>query len=237
MQVLRGVYQLGGDLNGLTWDGVDAGYNDGNTYLLQGPDGLVLFDAGCGDTLPQIMDRMAYWGLRMEDVRACILTHPHFDHAGGAHLLQARGIPLIAHTETASAVASGDERCCGFLYHKTFTPCVVDRIVSDGEVFEVAGVRLEAMHLPGHSAGCTAYFFEHEGQRVVVSGDVIGTLLAGDFGWSGSIDFDKGRYLDSLLRFSRVETDLMLPGHGMIYFHKPQRRVQQALNAALMQWR
>ena len=79
--------------------------------------------------------------------------------------------------------------------------------------------------------------FDYEGKRLVVSGDVIGTLLAGDFGWSGSIDFDKSTYIESLKRFSRVDTDIMLPGHGMIYFHKPRRRVQQALNTALMEWR
>jgi hypothetical protein len=34
-----------------------------------------------------------------------------------------------------------------------------------------------------------------------------------------------------------METDIMLPGHGMIYFHKPRVRVEEALNSALMQWR
>jgi hypothetical protein len=29
----------------------------------------------------------------------------------------------------------------------------------------------------------------------------------------------------------------MLPGHGLIYFHKPRRRVEEAFNQALIQWR
>lgn len=237
VQILKNLYQLGGDINGLTWDGVDAGFNDCNTYLLATPQGHILFDAGCGDTIEQIFARIRYWGLRIEDIRVCILTHPHFDHAGGAHLLKARGIELIAHPETADAVASGDDRCCGFVYHKTFTPCMVDRTVQDGDTLELLGVRISVMHLPGHSMGCSAYFFEHDGQRVVVSGDVIGTLLVGDFGWSGSVDFNKPVYIESLKRFSRIDTDIMLPGHGLLYFHQPRRRVQQALNSALMQWR
>lgn len=237
MQVRKGLYQVGGDLNGLTWDGVDAGYNDGNTYVLATPEGLLLFDGGCGDTLEQIFANMRYWGLHPEDIRACLLTHAHFDHAGGAHKLKALGVPIIAHRETADAIASGDERCCGYLYHKTFTPCVADRVLADGEVLDLLGVRIEVLHLPGHSMGCTAYLFDHEGQRVLVSGDVIGTLLAGDFGWSGSYDFDKAVYLKSLQRLARLDTDLMLPGHGLIYIHLPRRRVEQAYNAALMQWR
>ena len=237
MQILRHLYQVGGDMNGVTWDGVDAGYNDANTYVLQRSDGLILFDCGCGDTLDQIETNMRYWELDLDRVTHCILTHAHGDHAGAGHLLKARGVEMIAIGETADAVAAGDDRCCGYLYHKTFTPFEVDRIVSDGEALNVLGVEVEVMHLPGHSRGCTAYLFDHEGKRIVVSGDVIGTLLAGDFGWSGSIDFDKTCYLESLKRFAHVDTDVMLPGHGMIYFHEPRRRVQQALNSALMEWR
>jgi len=237
MQILRHLYQVGGDMNGITWDGVDAAYNDGNTYVLQRPDGLILFDCGCGDTLDQIEANMRYWGLDIAQVAHCLLTHAHYDHAGAGHLLKARGVEFISIAETAAAVAAGDNRCCGYLYHKTFTPFEVDRVVADGESFEILGVTFEAMHLPGHSQGCTAFFFEHEGKRIVLSGDVIGTLLAGDFGWSGSIDFDKQSYLESLKRFAEIDTDIMLSGHGMIYFHEPRRRVQQALNAALMEWR
>ena len=237
MQILRQLYQVGGDLNGVTWDGVDAGYNDGNTYVLQTSDGLILFDCGCGDTLNQIEANMRYWQLDPAKISHCILTHAHYDHAGAGHLLKSRGVEFISIAETADAVASGDNRCCGYLYHKNFKPFEVDRVVTDGQSFEVLGTSFQAMHLPGHSQGCTAYFFQHEGKQIVVSGDVIGTLLAGDFGWSGSIDFDKPTYLESLKRFSEVDPDIMLPGHGLIYFHQPRRRIQQAFNMALMEWR
>lgn len=237
MQIRNGIYQLGGDLNGITWDGVDAGYNDGNTYVIVRPGGLILIDCGCGATLDQIFANMRYWGLNPDAIRYCILTHPHFDHAAGAHLLKARGVTLVAHEETADAVAAGDERCCGYLYHKTFTPCSVDLTVRDGDRFDLLGLVFDVMHLPGHSMGCTAFLFDHEGKRICISGDVIGTLLAGDFGWSGSFDFNKPKYIESLTRFAKVDTDIMLPGHGMVYFHQPRRRVEDALNAALMQWR
>ena len=237
MQILRHLYQVGGDLNGVTWDGVDAGYNDGNTYVLERPGGLILFDCGCGDTLAQIEKNMGYWGLDLDRVTHCFLTHPHGDHAGGGHLLKKRGVQLIAVHETAAAVAAGDERCCGYLYHKSFTPFQVDLTVADGQSLKIHGVEFQVLHLPGHSRGCTAYLFQHENRRIIVSGDVIGTLLAGDFGWSGSIDFDKTCYLRSLGRLAQVDTDLMLPGHGLIYFHRPRRRVEQALNTALMEWR
>lgn len=237
MQVLKNIFQVGGDINGITFDLQDALWNDGNSYILKTNDGLIMFDCGCGDTMEQIFENMRYWELSPDDIRYCVLTHPHYDHAGGAHLLKQRGVKLVAIGETADAVASGDDRCCGYLYHKNFTPVKVDQVVKDGERLQLLGVKIEVMHLPGHSMGCTAFFLEWTGKKLVFSGDVIGTLLVGDFGWDGSIDFDKKIYLQSLKRFAKVDMDIMLPGHGMIYFHKPRWRVEQVLNAALMQWR
>ncbi len=237
MQLLKGLYQVGGDLNGITWAGVDAGFEDGNTYALDTGNGVLLFDCGCGDTLDQIYDNMRYWELNPETVRYCLLTHAHLDHAGAAHFLKQAGVKLVAHVITAEAMAEGDERCCGYLYHKPFTPCEVDMPVRDGDVLELLDVSIEVSHLPGHTMGCTAYAFTLDGKRIVVSGDVIGTLNVGHFGWDGSIDFNKTVYIESLKRFARMDFDVMLSGHGMSYFHKPRRRVEEVLNEALIQWR
>ena len=159
MQVLKGLFQVGGDINGITFDVPDALWNDGNSYILKTADGLIMFDCGCGDTMEQIFSNMRYWDLSPKDIHYCVLTHPHYDHAGGAHILKKRGVKLVAIGETAEAVASGDERCCGYLYHKIFTPVTVDQLVKDGEKFSLLGVEIEAMHLPGHSMGCTAFLF------------------------------------------------------------------------------
>lgn len=237
MQVLKGIYQVGGDLNGLTFDEPGAIWNDANSYVVDTGQGLLMFDCGCGDTMDQIFRNMEYWNLSPDDIQYCILTHPHYDHAGGAHILKNQGVRLVAIDETANAVSKGDERCCGYLYHKKFIPVEVGGIVKDGERISLLGLELEVMHLPGHSMGCTAFLFDWEDRRIVVSGDVIGTMGIGDFGWDGSIDFDKNIYIESLRKFARVDTDVMLPGHGMIYFHQPRRRVEEVLNSALMQWR
>lgn len=237
MQVLRNIYQVGGDLNGITYDEPRALWNDGNSYIIDTGQGLIMIDCGCGDTLDQIFDNMRYWGLDPDTIHYCILTHPHYDHAGGGHKLKQRGVKFIAIKETAEAVASGDERCCGYLYHKTFVPFEVDQMLVDGEEFSILGLTFKTVHVPGHSMGCTAYLLNWEGRLLNFSGDVIGTLLGGNFGWGGSIDFNKTIYIQSLLKLSKIDTDIMLPGHGLIYFHKPRIRVEEALNAALELWR
>lgn len=237
MQILKNLFQIGGDLNGLTFDQPDALWNDGNSYAIRSPEGVILVDCGCGDTLPQILANLAYWDIKPKEIKFCLLTHPHFDHAGGAHLLQEMGVKILSLPQTAEAVAAGDERCCGYLYHKVFTPLTVNHILKDRETIQLLGLNITPLHLPGHSMGCTAYFMEWEGKKLVFSGDVIGTLLSGDFGWSGSIDFDKQKYISSLRKFAKIDTDIMLPGHGMIYFHQPRIRVESVLNTALMEWR
>ena len=50
MQILKNLYQLSGDLNGLTFDVQGALWNDANSYLLATPQGHIMFDCGCGDT-------------------------------------------------------------------------------------------------------------------------------------------------------------------------------------------
>ncbi len=237
MQLLKNLFQVSGDLNGLTWVGKDAGFEDCNSYVLNTGQGLVMFDCGCGESFDQICQNMGYWNLNTDDVQACFLTHAHLDHAGAAHCLQERNIRLIAHPETADAVSRGDERCCGYLYHKTFVPATIDQTIEDNESINMLGYSFKALHLPGHTRGCTAYVIQHERKIIIISGDIIGTLLAGDFGWSGSIDFDRKLYIESLRRLARIDTDVMLPGHGMAYFHQPRRRVEAVLNQALMQWR
>jgi len=237
MQILKNLYQVGGDLNGITFDLLGAMWNDGNSYILKTQEGLIMFDCGCGDTIDQIFKNIEYWGMTPKDIKYCLFTHPHLDHAGGAHILKKQGVQLISIEETADAISKGDERCCGYLYHKKFIPCEIDQVVQDGDEINILGIQFKVMHFPGHSMGCTAFGFEHEGKKIVISGDIIGTLLAGDFGWDGSIDFNKPVYIESLRKFAKVEMDMMLPGHGLIYFHKPQNRVEESLNSALIQWR
>ncbi len=237
MQLLKNIYQVGGDINGITFDQPGAIWNDANSYIIKTEQGLVMIDCGCGDTMNQIFDNMRYWGLSPDDIRYLVLTHPHLDHAGGAHILKKSGVKLIAIGETAAAVACGDERCCGYLYHKIFQPVEVDQLVEDGKTITLLGITFSVMHLPGHSMGCTAYFLDWDGKKVVFSGDVIGTLMVGNFGWNGSIDFNKQLYIESLRKFSKIDTDVMIPGHGMTSFYKPRHRVEEVLNIALMEWR
>ena len=142
MQLLKKLYQVGGDLNGITWLGVDAGFEDGNCYVLEVDNGLIMFDCGCGDSLKQIYKNMMYLDLSPDQIKYCLLTHPHLDHAGAAHKLKEQGVQIVASKETADAMLAGDERCCGYLYHKTFQPCEADQIVNDNDMLDILNKKI-----------------------------------------------------------------------------------------------
>ena len=237
MQLLPGLYQVGGSLSGLTENQVVGPFNDCNVYALKVGEHIVLVDCGNGETFSAIEQNMLSWDLDPKAITTCLLTHAHYDHANAGSLLKKRGVSLVAHPECSDAVKSGDERCCGYLYHRKFEPFAVDQTIEDGQKISIHGLSVEGSHLPGHTQGCTAYMISWEGRRVLFSGDVIGTLGYGHFGWDGSIDFDKQVYIRSLLKMAKLEFDVMLPGHGLCSFTRPLERVETSLNEALMQWR
>ncbi len=237
MQIFNNLFQVGGSLNGLSWDGGYKSYGDCNTYILKTEKGCVMFDCGNGETWEQLVKNMRYWGIDPESIKACMLTHAHLDHSGAAHILRKNGVQLYAGKNTAEALQAGDERCAGYLYHKQFTPVRVTNAFDEGAVLHTCGIKIKTMHCPGHTMGCTAYFFTHEGREFVISGDIIGTLQDGYFGWDGSIDFDRKVYLETLQKFAKIKADIMLPGHGMVYYGKPSERIEESLCVALSQWR
>jgi glyoxylase-like metal-dependent hydrolase (beta-lactamase superfamily II) len=237
MQLLPHLYQISGTVSGLSGSQAGDVFDESNVYCLDAGSELILIDSGSGDHWDQMMQNMKMWGLDPKKITTCLFTHAHYDHAGSAHRLREMGVTLYAHSETVAAIESGDHRCAGFLYHKEFVPTKIDHTVVDGDTIRVGDVTFEAIHLPGHTAGCTAYRVVWEGKTVLFSGDVIGTLGYGHFGWDGSYDFDKEIYLKSLIKMSKLSFDIMLGGHGVGSFVNPIHRVQVSLNEALIAWR
>ncbi len=93
-----------------------------------------------------------------------LLTHHHYDHVVGAEKLAERfGVPVLAH-----------ELCRDELGE------VVTETIADGDVLETGGLRIEALHTPGHCA-------DHLALRI--NGDdclTADVLFAGTVGGTGA---------------------------------------------------
>lgn len=113
----------------------------------------------------------------------------------------------------------------------------VDRSLGDGEVLEVRGLRLQALHTPGHARDHLSFVLAEE--RALFPGDLV-------MGWSTSIigppDGDLVLYLASLQRLLAVPgLEVAYPAHGPaiaepyqrireLYAHR-EERTRQALEA------
>ena len=137
---------------------------------------------------------------------AILLTHGHFDHAGGAAELAERyGIKVYAEEherETLENPAINLSVWEGrqLSYH-------VDVFLHDEQEIDLAGFHIRVLHTPGHTVGGCCYYFSY--QNAVFSGD---TLFAQSV---GRTDFPKGSAL-ALIR--SIEEKLMpLPDETTVY--------------------
>lgn len=126
--------------------------SDNYGYLLVDPEGRRAAIVDCSEAGP-VLAEVERRGLRLE---AILSTHHHFDHVGGNEEV-ARAVPGI--------------RVLGSRADLSRVPALTEPL-SDGEEFEIVGVRGRALFIPAHTSGHLAYFFPNDGPSVF-SGDTL----------------------------------------------------------------
>ncbi len=178
-----------------------------NCYLLINTETkeTVLFDpADDGKKIVSYLDRE---GLKPV---AILLTHGHFDHIMGAPEVAGHfNIPVYAHTSEQEILKSSQLNACGMI-GKHFV-MEADRLVSDGEILNLAGVDITVLHTPGHTQGGVSYFIKE--LNVVMCGD---TLFEGSVGRTDLPTGSMGTLVRSIGEKLFVLDDdvTALPGHG-----------------------
>jgi len=171
MKITNDIYQVGGEGH--------TSPRDAAIYLLAWDGHAALVDAGCGGQTGRLLDNVQACGVTWEQIELLLITHCHFDHAGGAAELKQRlGLIVVAHTLDAEFIETGDDEVtAASWYGASLTPVVVDRRLSrPKEEIQLGEGTVEALHLPGHSPGSLVYLVESDGQRVLFGQDVHGPL-------------------------------------------------------------
>jgi len=163
-----------------------------NTYILTA-DGktAVVIDP----SEKRVSEILGEQGLNCEYV---LLTHGHFDHVGGCGVL----------------FDSGAKICCGggekdYIFSSTnltlfpaspIPKFEIYRTFSDGENFELCGIKFTALFTAGHTAGSVCYITED----CIFSGD---TLFRRSVGRSDLPTGDGGKLIESVKRLFSLEGD------------------------------
>jgi len=145
---------------------------------------------------------------------AILCTHGHADHIAGNAALKERWpeCPLVIGAGDADKLSDPvGNLSAGFDFHLLSPPA--DRTVSEGELLDYAGFKLEVRDTPGHSSGHVVFVANELRPIQVFGGDV---LFAGSV---GRTDFPDGSFAELKQAiheklFPLPDDTIILPGHG-----------------------
>lgn len=229
---------------------VFEGVND--VYVLDG-ETTALIDTGVSlpGVRGELQEGLADLDLSFEGIDEIFLTHWHPDHAGLAGEIQAASGATVRIHEADAPLIDGSQRSLledpdaqraqfdawGMPAEsrealRSFLDGVMNDLrgepvdatpLSDGDEFAVNDVRLEAVHLPGHTAGSVAFQFPTAGSdraapagrgREAFVGDVLLPEYTPNVGGADTrLENPLGAYLDSLAAVIECGWSRAWPGH------------------------
>jgi glyoxylase-like metal-dependent hydrolase (beta-lactamase superfamily II) len=191
-----------------------------NTYVVWQPPGTdaLVIDPGLQPDL--ILDFLREQGLT---VAAILNTHGHADHIGGNADMKAAfpEAPLMIGQGDAVMLTDADANLSA-PFGMPITSPAADRLLREGDVVEEAGIRLEVLEIPGHSAGHIVLVYRGQ-PCLVFGGDVLfrGSVGRTDFpGGSSQRLFDgiRGKL------FTLPPDTVVYSGHGPVTTVAHERR-------------
>jgi glyoxylase-like metal-dependent hydrolase (beta-lactamase superfamily II) len=209
-----------------------AGYV--NVYLVLGPDGARLIDAGhhSDASRAELRRHLAEMDVAVADIREILLTHAHPDHVGSAVELAAESRATVR-THRAELAARPPSRSDGALLRAHGLPDGVPRFfegqepglpegalpLAGDETLRFGPLDLRLITTPGHSPGLLCL---HEpGRGWLFSTDQLLKTPTPLALHEETPDDPVGRYLDGLRKLEGLSVDLVLPGHGRSFGDLP----------------
>ena len=186
-------------------------YPDGNSLWIRGRDTTALLDPSLS-----VEARAAELAGATDLI---VQSHVHEDHVVGMHHFP--DAEVHAHREDAAGLRSLDGLMAIYGYegydedmrtmvvsHFHFTARPDARDFDDGATFDLGGVRLHAIHMPGHTRGHCALLVEPEG--VLFIGDIDLSSFGPYYGdaWSSLEDFEQ-----SMRRIRDIDARVWVSSH------------------------
>jgi glyoxylase-like metal-dependent hydrolase (beta-lactamase superfamily II) len=191
-------------IHAFTWS--DPSANNANAYLIR--TGLtVLVDPGHTQFLGRLLQSLRMDGVHEDSIQGVICTHAHPDHV--------EGLAAFANRPVWTALGLKEEaflKAAGADFYRMMGMSVpqfrIDALLKEGELI-LGGEPFQVLETPGHSPGSICLYWP--GRKALFTGDVVFELGVGRTDFPGG---DGKALIESLERLSRLEVELLLPGHG-----------------------
>jgi len=180
-----------------------GGIFETNSYLLEAPQGWILFDAPEGSC-----EWVRSLGV---DPKLLLLTHGHVDHVQDvARIKRQFDCPIGCHPLTAPMI-SDREFFRSFGFELEIEPAKPDLLIEETPSRQFLGAQFQVLEVPGHCPGSLCFFLPKD--RLLIGGDVLfaGSIGRGDLP-GGEIDLLVQEIRRKLFPLGDEVT--VLPGHG-----------------------
>jgi len=130
-----------------------------SAWLITSPNGHVLIDTLYGPFTSQMLGNIRALGFDPRDIKLVVVTHGHFDHAGGMGQLKSELAPgtRFAMTREGWREAAEDSVSHPRFPWKMIEP---DIVLADGQTVIGGDVAIQAFETPGHSMGTASFAFD-----------------------------------------------------------------------------
>ena len=217
-------------VHGNTWF---VGTDGLSSILIETDDGLILIDGGLPQSAALIVDNIRSLGFDPMNIKAILLSHPHFDHAGGIAALQRltranvftseAGVPVL----TSGRLADDDPQYVAASESGSF-PAVDDvTAVGEDEFVAVGGVDVKAVYTPGHTSGSVTWTWKSCALNTcydVVYADSMSPVSAQGFSFAATGAADE--IIESAGKIGVLDCDILLSPHPFFFgmYDKLERR-------------
>jgi len=180
--------------------------NNCNTYLIRG-EVTVLIDPGHSHHISNLFHQMEQDGISREGIDLIIVTHSHPDHFEGLEAFKDMPVKIAMNQEEARYLKETGKLLFEMM-GKPMSEFRIDFYLKEGGL-DLGKSTFDIYQTPGHSPGSLSIYWPD--RKVLFTGDLVFN------GGIGRTDFpggDSKAIKDSIERMSRLETELLLPGHG-----------------------
>ncbi len=130
-------------------------YDNTNTYVISGDNGMLMFDTGWAGTFMKMCKALGVQGIKLQDIKYLLISHFHPDHMGLAGELVAQGVTVVVMESQSDYVHSSDhifERDKRFVYEpiddEKTRPVT---FAGSREFLQELGIEGSIIPTPGHS--------------------------------------------------------------------------------------